>query len=211
LSKARLRRGAIGFGLLIAMSGCYTTKNVATFSALDTSYPVSASAQYIDNQGALVTPKDYQVVKNFYFLHEVKGPRHEESTGRLNLRPELDNIMAKEHGDAMTRIIIDVADYQPGSHYTSGGLKVMGWTLGVSGLFTLAFIPAAQDKDDVHTLAAIGGSALGLGALFYVRARYIRSEQAVRLELPCSWGSGAVEAAANLEQEIGPGSDFPTP
>ena len=42
-------RAALGLGLLVTTGGCsWTTMQVATLDPLQTSYPVSASPQYVD-------------------------------------------------------------------------------------------------------------------------------------------------------------------
>ncbi len=167
--------GSLGLGLLIGTSACYTTTNKITFSSLDTSYPVSASPQYIDNTGAIVTPTEYQVLERFEFVRVAKGPRHEETTTKLNLKPQLDSIMTRTRGDAITRTRIDVLDYNRGSHLTSGVLKLMGWNFSLGGVAFFALIPSAPDRQ-AATLGAVGGATLGLGVLFFVLGAFVADD-----------------------------------
>jgi hypothetical protein len=168
---AAIWRGALGLGLLVAANGCYWTANVATFSPLKTSYPVSASPQYIDGDGTIVTENQYQVVAPFEFTHTVEGPRHEETETRINLEPNLDPIVAKAQGDAVTHMKIDGAEYRSGSHGSSGGLKLVGWSFSLLGgmALTVAAVVTAGDHPERATLLwGMGGATAGAGVLCFV-------------------------------------------
>jgi hypothetical protein len=149
-------------------SGCYTTTHVVNVPPLRTKYPVSASGQYIDNGGALVTEDQYQVVQSFDFKKTVEAPRHEASEATLKLEAELDQILAQHQGDALTQVNIAATDYDPGSHGSAAGWKILGWTLGLTGA-TFAVAGAASDYES-EGLIAVGGVFLGLGVLSYLAA-----------------------------------------
>jgi hypothetical protein len=152
---------------VIVATGCYTTTNVATMSPLKTNYPVSASGQYIDSGGAIVTENDYTIVKPFEFDRSIEGARHEDTETDIVLQPELDRILAESQGDAITDVTIYAAEYDPGSHGSSANWKVMGWSFGLTGA-TLLVAGAAIGSDGGEPLLIAGGIIGGIGLGSYL-------------------------------------------
>jgi hypothetical protein len=156
---------SVACAAVLGTAGCYTTTNVATMGALKTNYPVSASGQYVDSNGAIVTENEYTVVKPFEFDRPVEGARHEDTETDVVLKPELDRFVAESQGDAITDVKIYAADYDAGSHGSSAGWKVMGWTFGLTGA-TFLVTGAAVGDDVGDTFMIVGGvfGAIGLGS-----------------------------------------------
>ncbi|MBN1608633.1 MAG: hypothetical protein JW940_18535 [Polyangiaceae bacterium] len=152
---------------VVVTTGCYTTTNVATMGALKTNYPVSASGQYVDSNGAIVTENEYTVIKPFEFDRSIEGARHDDTETDIALQPELDRILAESQGDAITDVKIYAADYDTGSHGSSAGWKVMGWTFGLCGA-TFLVTGAAIGDDAAEPLLIIGGVFGGIGLGSYL-------------------------------------------
>lgn len=146
--------------IAVMLSGCYTTTNTVTVAPLKTGYPVSASGQYIDAQGQLVTEGQYEVVNSFEFDRRVEAPRHESKESDLALEPELDRLVKQHRGDAVTDLKIVGTEYDTGSHGSAAGWKVLGWTFGLTGA-TFVVLGAALDDGDTG-----GGTLMGVGAVF---------------------------------------------
>ncbi len=147
-------------------AGCYTTKNVVAVSPLETRYPVSATAQYVDGSGNIITEREYQVVKPFEFERTMTGPRHSETEARLALEPELDRFVQSSNGEAVTDLKIEAVEYDSGSHGSAAGWKIMGWTFGISGATFL--VVGAADKDLSDVFIPMGAVFAGLGALSFI-------------------------------------------
>lgn len=174
----RLGSGVLSV-LALGATGCYTTHNVATLSPLDTAYPVSASSQYVDRSGAVVDDEGYTVERPFEFEKTVSAPRHESTETALELRPELDRLLASSHGDAITNLKVQAVRYEAGSHVSAANWKILGWTCGLSGGALLA-AGAATDRDTIRSpLLTTGAVFAGVGVLSFVFA-------AVATE-PTSW------------------------
>ena len=152
---------------VIVTTGCYTTTNVATMGALHTNYPVSASGQYVDPSGAIVTENDYTIVKPFEFDRSIEGARHEDTETPIVLQPELDRALAESQGDAITDVKIYATEYDSGSHGSSAGWKVMGWTFGLCGA-TFLVTGAAVGGDAAEPLLIVGGVFGGIGLGSYL-------------------------------------------
>ncbi|HEX2734712.1 MAG TPA: hypothetical protein VHM70_24070 [Polyangiaceae bacterium] len=163
-SRSLFARGAVLTLSGALLSGCYTTTNVVTMTPLKTKYPVSASGQYLDANGAIVTEDNYQVLKEFDFQKQVESPRHETTETRLKLEADLDRILAEQHGDALTDVKIVATQYDPGSHGSAAGWKIMGWSFGVTGATLMV---AGASIDDGGPLIGVGGVVLGVGVLSY--------------------------------------------
>jgi hypothetical protein len=158
---------------LAAATGCYRTTNVATLAPLHTAYPVSASPQYIDRSGAIVTESDYQVVQPFAFSRIVEAARHSETVTALAFEPDLDRIMNASKGDAITGMKIAATDYNIGSHGTSAAWKILGWTFGLTGGALAVTGLAVGDDQETGTkigtnLVVVGGVTAGVGVLSYL-------------------------------------------
>jgi hypothetical protein len=156
----------LGFALLL--NGCYTTKNVVVVPPLDTRYPVSASGQFVDANGAIVTEQQYSVKNSFSFERTVAGPRHDSRLAELRLESDLDRFVAANRGDAVTNLRIRASEYDAGSHETSARLQLAGWGLGLTG-GALVAVGASLDNEGLGTaFLASGGVMAGLGILSFV-------------------------------------------
>ncbi len=164
-------RQALLSGLLLgsaaSLTGCYTTANTVKVTPFETKYPVSLSSAYVEQDGRVCDDKGYEVVRSFSFDTTVQGPRHEETTTRLALEPELDREVAGAGGNAVTNLRIQGVDYDPGSHGAAAGWKIMGWSLSITG-GSIAGIGLATDSSASDMLVTMGGVTLGLGLLSFV-------------------------------------------
>ena len=197
MTAAARARGARGAGAAIvvaamAVAGCYTTTNVATLGPLHTNYPVSASSQYVDKSGSIVTEKDYEVVQSFSFHHDVDAALHQKTLTVLALEPDLDKIMSAIEGDAITQMKVQAIDYDTGSSYQSAGMKLTGWTLGFAGL-TIVALGVGIGSDEGGTVTKVGAVITGLGVASYVIGSVLR--------LPASW---RLDVSGNVVRRNGP-------
>jgi hypothetical protein len=172
--KARTPHRTAGLiGPVAILAGCYTTTNVATMAPLHTTYPVSASSQYIDQGGAIVTEQDYQVVQPFSFVSSVQAAPHSETLTALAFEPDLDRIMSAAQGDAITGMKVQVTNYDIGSHGSSAAWKILGWTIGLTGATFVALGAAAGNDQYAGTnlgtnLVATGTVTAGIGVVSYL-------------------------------------------
>jgi hypothetical protein len=198
-------RTAAVLGPLAVLAGCYTTTNVATLAPLHTAYPVSASRQYVDQSGQIVTEKDYQVVQPFSFDRIVQAPPHEATATALALEPDLDRILSAARGDAITNMKIVATDYDAGSHGTSAAWKISGWFFGVTGV-ALVVAGASVGNDpqagthDGDNLLIAGAVTAGVGALCYWLGTALRD--------PATW---QLEVSGKVVKHTGPAVQAPTP
>lgn len=187
MTAPRGRRAAL-LAPLAVVAGCYTTTNVATLAPLHTAYPVSASPQYVDQHGNIVTEKDYQVVQPFAFSRVVAAPPHSETVTPLAFEPDLDRIMSTAGGDAITSMKVAATNYDVGSHGSSAAWKITGWTFGLTGA-TFAVIGAAVGDDPQAgtqlgtNLIIAGGITAGIGALCYLLGTALREPATWQLEV----------------------------
>ncbi len=168
-----LGRGALALGLLVAASGCYQTTNAVSMAALHTSYPVSASSQYLENDGTIVTKSDYRVVKSFDFTRSVEGKRHDKTETKLDLEPNLDLLVAGAHGSAVTHLKIEATDYHLGSHRSAARRKLWGWSFGTFGATSLVIGAVISPGENQHSpvkplFLGMGGVSAALGVLSFV-------------------------------------------
>jgi hypothetical protein len=168
-------------GLLLA-AGCFTTANVATMAPLHTAYPVSASAQYVDQSGRIVTDREYEVVHSFSFHRAITAPPHVATMTALALEPDLDRIMSTTKGDAITGMTLQAVDYDVGSHYPAAGLKLAGWTFGIAGGAVIG-LGAAVGEEEGTTLLKTGVVITGLGVLSYVIGSVLKNPATWHLEV----------------------------
>jgi hypothetical protein len=181
-------RTAAVLGPLAVLAGCYTTTNVATLAPLHTAYPVSASPQYVDQSGNLVTEKDYQVVQPFAFNRVVAAPPHSETVTALAVEPDLDRIMSTTRGDAITSVKIAATRYDAGSHGPAAGWKILGWTFGLCGATLVVTGLAVGDDPQTGTnfgtrFTATGAVLTGIGVLSYLLGSALREPATWQLEL----------------------------
>lgn len=169
-------RAALGLGLLVATGGCsWTTTQVATLEPLQTTYPVSASRKYVDGKGNIVGEDDYQVVEPFELTRTETAARHAETQTRIALGPDLDSIMARTKGDAMTRVKIEAISSSGGGHYGASAGKYLGWTFTLLGAPMIGLAAILQANDEVRSSTkaefwAVGAGTLGIGVLCFVLA-----------------------------------------
>jgi hypothetical protein len=159
-----MKNRALGLAAALTCVGCYSTSNVARLAPLETGYPVSASRAYVSVDGTIVTPSEYRVVDSFSFERQVVGLRHSDADTVLHIEPDLDRIVRRAHGDAVTRLKVDVIDYDPGSHEISARLKSTGWLLTLSGACALSLGAAmAANPQNARIGLATGGAFAALG------------------------------------------------
>ena len=164
---AAIRNSAVAGVLLVSATGCYTTSHTVTVSTLRTQHPVSASGQYVQADGRIVTEEDYEVVQPFEIERRIEGPRHETTEASLVLDAEIDRAVGQAGGDAATDVSIFASEYDSGSHGSAAGWKIMGWTFGLTGL-TFLGVGAAVDDDISGTFYVVGGVMAGVGVISYL-------------------------------------------
>ena len=128
-----------GLALLALTTGCAT--NVVTLSPLDTKHPVSASAEYVDHDGAVVRAEDYEVVAPFDFAKEART-RWAHGSSELQIAPKLDGLVQAAHGDAVTNLRIQATSLSQHQNLFS----IMG--LGVSAVGLILLAPAISAMND---------------------------------------------------------------
>jgi hypothetical protein len=207
VTAAPLRRAATAAACTAGLfaAGCYTTRNVATLEPLHTAYPVSASSQYVDGDGQIVTAKEYTVVQPFSFEQRIEGPRHASTHTKLVLQPDLDRIVATSRGDAITKLKIEAINYDVGSHRSTAGWKQFGWFIGAGGLLT-GTIGLARGGDDGTAVAEISAGIVGFGVALYLLG--------AALDTPARWEfeiSGQVVRRATPTPAPEPPSAAPAP
>lgn len=153
--------------LLLATTGCYTTSNVVTMPPLRTDFPVSASGQYVDGDGDIVEEDGYEDVSTFTIERTYEVSRHGEGRIEAELEPELQRIVEKAGGDAITNLEITAVEYDSGSHNSAAGWKIFGWTMGLSGGL-IAGTGALVGGDAADVLYPVGGVLLGVGVVGYL-------------------------------------------
>jgi hypothetical protein len=166
--------------LLFGASGCiYETTSVVKIPALETPYPVSASRHYVDGHGDVVRDTDYDVVDHFEIEKKVDSPRLETTESTVRLEPELDDIVRRARGQAVTGLTIDAASYDPGSQYSASGWRIFGWTFVPTGLAFLGLAigidKAGPPNSKPGIVYGIGGGVLGFGALCFVLGAVLRT------------------------------------
>jgi hypothetical protein len=175
-----LRRATVATACVAPLfaAGCYTTSNVATLEPLHTAYPVSASAQYVDGDGQIVTEREYSVVQPFSFAQQIEAPRHDSAHTALVLEPDLDRIVAANRGDAITKLQLQATGYDLGSHSSAGACKALGWLFGVPGLLGVT-AGLVAGGDHRTTAVGIGAGVTGFGIALYLLG--------ASLQTPASW------------------------
>lgn len=151
--------------LSASLTGCYTTKNVVSVPPLETRYPVSASPQFVDANGTIVTDADYAVSKSFAFEKTMDAPRHESRQAALRLEYDLDRLVSEGQGDAVTNLRIEATEYDTGSHGSSAGLQIMGWSFSLAGGAILATGLAVENDAMRKVFVPMGSATLGIGLL----------------------------------------------
>ena len=189
--------------LLLGASACaYETTSVVRIPTVDTAYPVSSSRHYVEAWGAIVRDTEYKVVDRFQFEKTVESPRHDAADSTLRLGPEIDRIIRKANGDAVTGLTIDAVSYDPGSHSTAAFWKNVGWVFTpIGAVFIGAGVGWADegDKDRSSSLYAVGGSFAAIGVLSFLLAAVLRS--------PATWCyqvSGQIVKAPTAGPAISP-------
>jgi hypothetical protein len=181
-------RTAAMLGPLALLAGCYTTTNVATLAPLHTAYPVSASSPYVDQSGTIVAENGYQVVQSFTFNRIVQAPRHSKAVIPLAFEPDLDRIMSTTQGDAITNMKVAATNFDAGSHRMAAGLKIFGWTVGITGATLVAIGAAVGDDPQAGThmgtdLVVVGAVTAGVGVLSYLLGSALRTPASWQLEV----------------------------
>jgi hypothetical protein len=154
-----------GFLVTAAASlGCYKTVNTVTIEPLKTDYPVSASGQYVDEIGDILTDEDYVIVKPFTLHRTVESPRHESSVTPLGLKADLDQVVAQWRGDAVIDLKVEATGYESGSHAASSVFQALGWTgVGLGGVILVGGLASHGNRADGATGAGAATIGVGLG------------------------------------------------
>lgn len=162
-----MRRAQIA--LLLLGSGCaYTTTNTVTLSPLETKYPVSASAEYLDAEGRIVAARDYKVIMPFMFPKDIDGARHAATESKLELAPALDRLVEMAEGNAITKLRVEAVSYDSGAHASAAYWRSTGLHLAIAG--GLLLIPGLVSLDSENekvpmTLLPASAACFGAGAL----------------------------------------------
>lgn len=151
-----------------ALAGCYTTKNVVSVPPLETRYPVSASAEFVTANGDIVTDEQYAVTKSFSFEKTMDAPRHESHQATLRLEQDLDRLVSEGQGQAVTNLRIEATEYDRGSHGTSAGFQIMGWSFSLAGGAMLATGLAVDSDSARKVFVPMGAATLGIGLIGFV-------------------------------------------
>lgn len=151
----------------VASTGCYRTRNIVHLSPLETSYPVSASSQYLDASGAIATPENYEVLSNFQFERTIEVSRHSQSEAQLKIESEVDQYVKQAGGDAVTHLKVVATDYHGGAHYSAASWKMMGWSFGLMGAPLLIIGAASNDSTLKSVFIPMGAAFMGVGAVSY--------------------------------------------
>src|SRR5690606_16755303 len=112
--------------------------------------------------------------------------------------PELNRLVAKHRGDAITDLKVAGTDYDTGSHGSAASWKVLGWTFGLTGA-TFVVLGAAIDDDSTGaggSLMTAGAVIAGLGVVSYLLS-YAAND-------PASWNihvQGNVVKRGGVENE----------
>jgi hypothetical protein len=72
-----------------------------------------------------------EVLQSFSFEKTVTGPRHDNSSAKLQLQAELERLVRRSGGQAITNLTIQAASYDSGSHSMATAWKRMAWTFGI--------------------------------------------------------------------------------
>lgn len=134
---------------------------------LETTVPVSASGEYVDENGDIVKDTDYEILTPFQIERTFEVPRHSQGEAQLELAPELERIVARAKGNAITDLRIEAVEYDRGSHGSAAGWKVFGWTMTLTGGALLA-TGAAVGGDVGDVFYPIGGVIAGLGVVSFL-------------------------------------------
>jgi len=196
-------RASFRAAALALLAGCYTTTNVATLAPLHTAYPVSASSQYVDQRGMIVTDEQYEIVQPFAFTRAVEAPPHNAKLTTLAFEPDLDRLVDANRGDAVTNLKIAAQNYDAGSHAESASWKILGWSFGLMGAtFLVTGVAVGDDPDrDTHfgtQLITTGVVSAGIGALCYVIG--------AALNRPATW---QLEVSGKVVKHTGPAIQAP--
>ena len=207
-ARARVNRDACASCLLAALAttGCFTTTNTARLEPLETKYPVSLSAQYVDEGGRIVDQGGYDKLGSFEFEMEVDGARHDDTSTRIELEQRLDQVLAEQRGDAVTNLRIAATEYDSGSHGSAAGWKTMGWTFGITG-GTFLVVGAASDEPTATPFITGGAIFAGVGALSFLFATL--ADDPAKWHLVVSGDVVRTGAATPTPQEPPPAAEPP--
>jgi hypothetical protein len=123
--------------------GCAWSANTVPMDSLQTSFPVSASSKYLDANGNVIAPDQYQTVRSFQIHRTVKVKSAAPVVAPLELEEELDGLVTAAGGEAITNMTLQAQAYKAEGHYGANGWQALGWlgiliggpTLGLSAMF----------------------------------------------------------------------------
>jgi hypothetical protein len=149
--------------LLALTSGCSAT-HVVTLPPLESKHPVSASAAYVDRDGATVDAAGYRVVAPFQFTkQDQSGRARAEST--LQLGPELDRLVKTAQGDAVTKLRVEATSFGTRQNVAT----ILGVTLGLVGSVLLVQDALSKSENETRLSPVFwtGAACFGAGTVLY--------------------------------------------
>jgi len=156
---------------LLSAAGCsHTTTHSVTLPQLQTRYPVSASASYLDGDEIVLRPKS-ALVKKFELKRTLSAPIHDTTETTLSLGPELDRIVEERGGRAITNLRIEAVKYDPGAQRSAALLKNGGTGFAITGGICLGVgMLSEPDGGTRKVFVPTGAVFAGLGAFLWFLA-----------------------------------------
>lgn len=157
--------------LWVLATGCTATHSV-TLPPLTSQYPVSASAQYVNQDGTTVGAEDYRVVSPFEIVKRDRSDsNHFRST--LQLGPEIDRLVRAANGDAVTNLRVEATSF--GTHQNLG--TILGVSLGIVGsVLVVQDLASGSDQDPRSNPVFWTGTACFIsGAVLYLVGDYTKA------------------------------------
>ena len=151
------------------LGGCVTTDHHVSMKTPNVDKPISASAFYLDQNGNVVNPQDYEVVHHFSDVKMYEGKIGKSTTSLLDIDAELRGIFEQYRADAIVNLKISAVDYDPGATDAAGILRSWGWATAVSFLITtvmwIYISPAADGQEGVDPYVYLFAGGTGVGVL----------------------------------------------
>lgn len=171
----------------LASGGCLHgySANHAYMEPLQTKYPVSATGHYLE-RGAIIAPEQYLPLKSFHLERTFQGKAFRQSVVSMELERDLDQIVERAGGDALTNVTIRANNYDEGGH-RAVGWNVLGWMCMFPGIVVTGLTMLDDGHHDAYfnepgdyKYYAIGGGLIALGVASFVAGM-------VRREVPTQW------------------------
>ncbi|MFP4114675.1 MAG: hypothetical protein ACOC2Y_08025 [Spirochaetota bacterium] len=159
----RLVTVALSAAVVLAVGACTTTNHALHIAPIDSDVPVSASAYYVDAEGQVIGPDDYEITD--YFEHEVRveGQVAAENGDSVDITHAVEEAIAPTNAAAVVNFRTIGYQFDPGNTGMIGFTRIFGGGMLICGGLFLAL---SQGEEP---LAPIGGgfAALGLGSMGY--------------------------------------------